>query len=157
MSETSLRSVNNFLASKRIAVAGVSRNAKDFSAHLFRDLCNQGYDAVPVNPQAADIAGVPCYASVENIEPPVEAVLVMTKPQQAEKIVGDCQRAGIRKVWLYRATGSGAVSPEAVQFCRENGIDVVAGHCPYMFLPKSSWFHHFHGTLLKITGRYPKA
>jgi uncharacterized protein len=155
MPTTSLRSIREFLALKRIAVAGASRNPNDFNTRLFRDLRSQGYDAVPVNPQASEIGGVPCFKSVAEIDPPVEGVLVMTPAGQAEKIVGDCQRAGIRKVWLYRAAGAGAVSAAALEFCAQNGMDVVAGFCPYMFLPGASWFHRFHGTLLKITGRYP--
>ncbi len=155
MSETTLRSITGFLSSKRIAVAGVSRNPKDFNTRLFADLRKQGYDAVPVNPQAAEIGGVPCYRSVQEIAPPVEGVLVMTKPEVAEKVVGDCHAAGVRKVWLYRAGGAGAVSPAAVSYCHQNGIDVIAGHCPYMFLPGAAWFHRLHGGLLKIMGRYP--
>ncbi|HEX8984314.1 MAG TPA: CoA-binding protein [Bryobacteraceae bacterium] len=155
MSETSLRSIREFLALKRIAVAGASRNPNDFNAQLFRDLLKLGYDAVPVNPQASDIGGVPCYESVGKIDPPVEGVLVMTRPAQAEQIVGECHTAGIRKVWLYRAAGEGAVSPATVDFCRRNGMDVVAGECPYMFLKGAPWYHKIHGVVLKIIGRYP--
>jgi predicted CoA-binding protein len=155
MPRTSLASVRAFLALKRIAFVGASRNPKDFNTRLFQDLRKHGYDAVPVNPQASEIGGVACFASVEKIDPPVEGALIMTPAAQAEKVAGECQRAGIRKIWLYRATGQGAVSSAAVEFCRQNGIDVVAGHCPYMFLADTAWFHRLHGGLLKITGRYP--
>ena len=39
-----------FLATRRFAVVGVSRNEKDFSRYLLRELLARGYDAVPVNP-----------------------------------------------------------------------------------------------------------
>jgi hypothetical protein len=57
---------------------------------------------------------------------------------------------------MYRAVGRGAVSPEAVSFCEANGMSVVAGQCPLMFLPGAAWFHRFHGLVKKIAGSYPK-
>lgn len=156
MPESVRAAISEFLAQKRIAVVGASRHSGDFNRKLFEDLRARGYDAVPVNPQAKEIAGVPCYDSVRAIDPPVEGVLVMTPPQVTESVVRDCREAGVRRVWLYRAGGQGAVSPAALEFCRENGMTVIPGHCPYMFLPEAPWFHRFHGALLKIFGKYPK-
>ena len=70
-------------------------------------------------------------------------------------MVCDCAEAGVRRVWLYRAGGKGAVSREAIECCKENGIQVVDGHCPFMFLPATAFPHRAHGFLLKITRRYP--
>lgn len=36
---------------------------------------------------------------------------------------------------MYRTAGRGAVSPKAIQFCQQRGIQVVPGQCPLMFLP----------------------
>jgi hypothetical protein len=70
-------------------------------------------------------------------------------------VVRDCADAGIRRVWMYRVGGQGGVSPEAVEFCRKNGIDVVEGYCPYMFLPSTAFPHRAHGFLMKLVGSYP--
>jgi uncharacterized protein len=153
MSETARQAISDFLAQKRIAVAGASRNPKNFNTLLFHDLRQRGYDAVPVNPNAKEIDGVPCFAHVQEIQPPVEAVLVMTKPEAAGAVVEDCVKAGVRRVWLYGMAGK--ASPQVVELCRNNGIAVVPGFCPYMFLSGTQWFHRFHGALLKIVGKYP--
>jgi uncharacterized protein len=155
MPESTRQAIAEFLAVKRIAVVGAGRNPTDFNFRLFHDLRSHGYDAIPVNPKAKEIDGVPCYACVQDIDPPVDAALVMTKPDAAETIVNDCWEAGIKRVWLYRATGQGAVTPAAVDFCRRNGIAVIPGYCPYMFLPETAWFHRMHGVFLKITRAYP--
>jgi predicted CoA-binding protein len=155
MPETVRQTISDFLAQKRIAVAGASRNPKDFNTLLFHDLRQHGYDAVPVNPNAKEIDGVPCYARVQEIQPPVEGVLVMTKPEAAGAIVEDCVKAGIRRVWLYGVAGGGAASPQVVDQCRKSGIAVVPGFCPHMFLSGTPWFHRLHGALLKIVGKYP--
>jgi uncharacterized protein len=128
----SLEIVDEFLAQKRIALVGISREPKDFSVTLFEELCRRGYDVVPVNPNTAEVLGRRCYARVQDIRPPVEAALLMTSPTVTDSVVKDCAEAGIRRVWMYRAAGKGAVSPEAVQFCREykdcDGSGAVSVH-----------------------------
>lgn len=65
----------------------------------------------------------------------------------------ECAEAGVRRVWLHRGAGRGAVSDEAVAFCRAQGIAVVAGECPYMFLPKAGLLHRLHGLLRRLGKR----
>lgn len=153
--KTSLDAIQRFLAQKRIAFVGVSRDPKDFSSSLFREFTKRGYDLVPVNPKASEVLGRPSFARVQDIKPPVDAVLLMTNPCVSEAVVQDCAKAEIRQIWMYRAGGTGAVSPKAVDFCRDRGITVVAGECPFMFFPHNG-FHGIHGFIRKITGSYPK-
>ncbi len=152
----SLETVEDFLSHKRIAMAGVSRNPADFSVKLFEELCRRGYDVVPVNPNVSEVQGRGCFARVQDIQPPVEGVLVMTSPEVTEAVVTDCAEAHIERVWMYRATGKGSVSAKAIAFCAERGIKVVPGECPFMFLPDSGSIHRFHGFINKIIGHYPR-
>ncbi len=153
---TSLSGIQEFLGRKRFAVVGVSRNAKDFTRSLFRELRKRGYDAVPVNPAVNEVDGVTCFPSLAGIPEPVEAVLLLTKPGVTEDVVKQCPQAGVRQVWMYRAGGEGAISRKAVEFCAENGIGVVEGECPFMFLPKSGLVHGIHGFCKKLVGSYPR-
>lgn len=155
MVSTTIEDVEDFLDQKRIAFVGVSRDPKDFSRRLFGDLQQQGYSVIPVNPQMADVEGSRCFARVQDVTPPVDAALIMTPAAKSEQVVRDCAEAGIARVWLHRGTGAGSVSSEAVGLCQEFGIRVVAGYCPYMFLPQTPFFHRFHGFLMKLTGAYP--
>lgn len=152
--QASIETIREFLAQKRIAMVGLSRDPKHFSVYLFKELVRRGYDVVPVNPNAAEVDGRRCLMSVRDIYPPVESVLLMTTPAVTEKVVGECAAAGIKRVWMYRAGGKGAVSDAAVQVCRDEGMKVVPGECPFMFLPHPG-FHGVHGFVRKITGRYP--
>jgi predicted CoA-binding protein len=136
-------------------MAGVSRNPRDFSRTLFREFLKRGYDVVPVNPQCTEIEGRVCFPSIASVSPAVEGVLLMTPPSVTETLAVDCAAAGIQRVWMYRATGAGAASPKAVAHCEANGIDVVAGECPLMFLPGAAWFHRVHGLVRRIAGTYP--
>src|ERR1035438_69635 len=116
---TARKEIDDFLAVKRVAVIGVSRNAKDFTRSLFREFRRRDYDAIPVNPGVAYVEGVRCYANVQDIEPRVDAAVGLTPAAMSERIVRECDAAGGRCVWLYRATGRGAVSPGALKLCQE--------------------------------------
>jgi predicted CoA-binding protein len=141
--------IEDFLGLKRIAVIGVSQRSNDFSRMLFGEMLKRGYDVVPVNPAATEIEGRACYAHVLDVTPPVEGALLMTAPDVTDRVVRDCLKAGIGKVWMYRATGKGAVSDGAVRFCRENGIEVVPGACPFMFWPNTGFVHRVHGFFVR--------
>jgi predicted CoA-binding protein len=89
------------------------------------------------------------------VQPPPEAALLMTPPAATDQVVRECAEAGVKRVWMHRGGGAGAVSPEAVVFCRERGIEVVDGECPFMFLPGTSWFHGVHRFFKRLGGRLP--
>jgi len=153
--KASLEVIEDFLAQKRIALVGLSRKPIHFSAMLFQEMCRRGYDVVPVNPKACEIRGHRCYARVQDIQPPVDGVLLMTSPEITDEVVRDCAESGVQRVWMYRAGGKGAVSEAAVTFCREREISIVPGECPFKFWPHSG-FHRLHGFVLKIMGQYPR-
>ena len=153
---TSIERIQEFLGLKRFAFVGVSHQPNDFSRSLFREFLKRGYQAVPVRPDAGEVDGQACFAHVGDIEPPVNAALLMTAPAVTDKVVEECAAAGITRVWLYRGGGQGAVTPGAVSFCEAHGISVIPGECPFMFLPGEPWFHRLHGFVRKITGSYPR-
>src|SRR3990172_2254592 len=146
---------NDFLGQRRIALVGVSRDARDLSRSLFRELRSRGYDVVPVHPLLDSVDGVPCARRLRDVRPPVGGALLMTPPAATDKIVRDCSEAGISRVWMHRGTGHGAVSVTAVAYCRDHGIAVVEGACPFMFLPEAGFVHRTHGFFARLFGRHP--
>jgi predicted CoA-binding protein len=153
---STMQAVQDFLGQRRFAVVGVSQNPKDFSRTLFHEFLERGYDAVPVNPAAQEIEGRRCFARMQEVDPPVDGVLLMTPPAVTDAVVRDCAAAGVKRVWMYRASGKGAVSDDAVAFCESNGISVIPGECPFMFLPGTSMVHRFHGWVKRTTGTWPR-
>ena len=147
--------IDQFLAHKRLAMVGLSRNPKDFSAALYRELNKRGYEVVPVNPQAQKFHGHRCFARVSDIAPRIEAALLMTSPDVTERVVQDCVQSGVTWVWMYGVGKHGAATEQAIELCRENGIHFVAGECPLMFLPDNG-VHRIHGWVDKILGTYPR-
>lgn len=139
------REIADFLGRKRIAVVGVSTEPTSFSRALFKEFAARGYDVIPVNPKAEEIEGRHAFASVRDIDPRPEAVLIMTSAERSEAVVRDCAESGVDSVWMYRAGGAGSVSASAVEFCREHDIHVIPGECPYMFFPNCGFPHSWHG------------
>ncbi len=151
-----LNQIEVFLTERRFAAIGVSRNPKDFTRMLVREFLSRGYDVVPVNPAAKEIEGRQCFATVTEISPPVSAALLLTSADASRAVVRECAAAGVTRIWMYRASGDGAVHPDAVAFCEEHGIDVVPGECPFMFLPGTGFGHRLHGFVKKIMKQYPR-
>lgn len=148
--------IEDFLAQKRIALIGASRDPKSFSIILFKEFRRRGYQVVPVNPKTPNVLGTPCYARVQDIQPPVQGALLMTSRQTTESVMEQCAKAGVPRIWVHGASGKNNVSERALNLCRERGISVIAGQCPFMFLPGCSGVHRIHGLVRKITGRYPR-
>ena len=61
--------VHDFLAQKRIAVAGVSRNNSHHPAGnlIYRRLKKTGHDVFPVNPHMQTFEGDRCYPDLQSI------------------------------------------------------------------------------------------
>jgi predicted CoA-binding protein len=153
---TRMDNVRDFLAQKRFAVVGVSRQPKDFSRALFREFQTRHYQPVPVHPDVTEIEGVRCFAHLRDIQPPVDSVLLMTSPTVTDVVVRECVEAGIKRVWFYRGASGGALTASAQQMCEANGIRTIPGECPFMFLDGTPWFHRLHGLVKKIVGAYPR-
>jgi predicted CoA-binding protein len=151
--------VNEFLAQKRIAVAGVSR---DNSHHPVGNLiCHRlkktGHEVFPVNPHMQTFEGDRCYPDLRSIPGGVDGVVIVTRPEIAERIVQDCSDAGVRRVWMHQSMGKkgSSVSAAAVDYCRQRGITVIAGACPMMFGDGADFGHRCMRWILRLTGGLP--
>lgn len=145
---------HDFLAQPRIAVAGVSRTRQDASNSIYKALRDLGRQVFAVNPNADTVEGDKCYHSVKDIPGGVDGVVIVTRPEITEKVVHDCAEAGVKRVWMHNNTfAQSSVSDEAVAFARSQGMTVIAGACPMMFLDSG---HKFMRMVLGVMGRLPK-
>jgi len=148
-----------FLAQKRIAVVGVSREQGTGNG-IFTSLRQRGYEVFPVNPNATEVMGEPCYPTVQAIPGGVDAAVIVTRPEVTEAVVRDCAEAGVSHVWMhYNAlfgAGNSSVSDAAVAYCREHNIDVIAGGCPLMFGEGADVGHKCMRWILGVTGGLPR-
>lgn len=149
--------VDDFLAQKRIAVAGVSRHDHNAPGNvIYRKLRGDGYEVFAVNPNASVVENDRCYPNLKALPKRVDAMVITTAPDTAEDLVRDCLDTGVPRVWLHRSFGQGSVSREAVQFCRDAQMSVIAGGCPMMFCASADWGHRCMRWVLAVSGGLPK-
>lgn len=148
----------DFLAQRRIAVAGVSRDAKGHGGnYVYKTLKSRGYEVFAVNPNADTVEGDACYRSIAAIPGGVDGVVIATNPAATGAVVDECVRLGIRRVWMHRSFGGGSVDDAAVASGRAAGLTVIAGACPLMFGDKADFGHKCMRWMLGLTGGKPTA
>src|SRR6476469_8885348 len=106
MSLTTLETkVNDFLAQKRIAVAGVSRNNSHHPTGnlIYRRLKASGHDVFALNPHMQTFKGDSCYPDLQSIPCGVDVVVFFNRAETTESIVHDCCDAGVRRVWMHQS------------------------------------------------------
>jgi uncharacterized protein len=157
MNMTTLKNAaDEFLSHRRIAVAGVARDGASAANYVYQRLREAGYEVFPVNPNATEVEGDRCYASVSEIPGGVDGVVIGTAPEASTAVVGDCVAAGVPRVWFHRSFGAGSVSEEAVELARREGLAVIPGACPRMFLDPVDFPHRCMRWVLGVTGNLPE-
>jgi uncharacterized protein len=147
--------VADFLAGKRIAVAGVSRGGKAPANAIFRRLAETGHEAIPINPNASELEGVRAYPDLASVPGTVDGLLFAAHPSVAERLVHEAAARGIRHVWLHRSFGEGSVSEKAVAACRAAGFEPIVGGCPLMYIAPVDPAHRFFRWWLRLLRRVP--
>lgn len=146
---------SDFLAHKRVAVTGVSREPKSHGSNtVYKRLRERGYDVFAVNPNAKEVEGDRSYKDLRSIPGGVDAVVIGTRPERAETTMQECAELGIKHVWMHRGAGASSVSEAATAYGREHGITVIDGGCPLMFGPTADFGHKVIRRVL--AGRVPK-
>jgi uncharacterized protein len=146
-----------FLASKRVAVTGVSRHPESHGSNVvYRRLRERGYEVFAVNPNADEVEGDRSYPDLGSIPGGVDAVVIGTRPETAEASMRECVDLGIKRVWMHRGPGAGSVSATATAYGRERGVTVLDGGCPLMFEPTADLGHKAMRFVFTLKGNVPK-
>ena len=134
--------VKDFLSAKSIAVVGVSSQRDTGCNGAYERFRDAGYKVWPVNPHISTFDGQPCYPDLTSIPQVPQAVFIFANPSVTDQIVDECIEIGVGLVWMHCMMGTKpglvanitSVSQDAVQKCREHGIQVIPGSCPNQFL-----------------------
>ena len=142
--------IDRFLACKKFAIAGVSRNKHKFGNTLFRELKKKNFDIVPVSPNMDSFEGERCYPSVKDLPSDVEALIIVTKPGASLSLLKEAANKGIKNIFLQQ----GAQNKEIMEYADHNGVNLICKHCILMFANPSG-IHKFHERISKFFGFYP--
>ena len=113
---------------RRIAIVGASPDPGRPSYGVMRYLMHQGYECIPVNPNARDILGIPAFRTVVEAVAqtgPVDMVDVFRRSELCVPHAEEAVAIGAGCMWLQL----GVVSWEAARIAAAAGLDVVMDRC----------------------------
>ena len=110
---------------KTIAVVGASNDPTRAAHNVPAYLQEQGYRIIPVNPRHAELLGEKAYASLADIEEPVDVVDVFRPAEETPEIARQAAALGSRVLWLQL----GIESDEAAEVAYDAGMQVVMNRC----------------------------
>ena len=79
----------------------------------------------PVNPRYEEILGERCYASLSEIEEPIDVVQLFQRADKVQPFVDEAIKMGAKVVWMQL----GIVNQPAAAKAREAGLEVVMDRC----------------------------
>ena len=147
---------NEFLAQRRIALVGVSRDPRDLSRTLFRELRRRGYDVVPVNPEL----GVGRRRTVPPQAPRRQSRSRRGAPDDAargDRAGGTRLRRGRRRARVdapWRGPGRGEPDGRSLTAAITESPSWRAP-APSCSCPVPALVHRGHGFLARLFGRHP--
>jgi predicted CoA-binding protein len=113
---------------RRIAMVGASPNPMRPSHGVMSYLMDQGYEVVPINPNATEVLGERAYATLEDAvaaSGPFDIVDVFRRPEHTPEIAASAVATGAGALWMQL----GVVNWEAAQIAHEAGLPVVMDRC----------------------------
>ena len=124
------------IAENIIAFVGASNNPEKYGHKVFKDMLAKGYNCIPVNPKETEILGQKAYpnltAAVAGLadkspgkKPAIDLVDFIVPPAVTLEVLKEVKVLGIKNVWMQ----PGSESPEAIAYCKNNGIDCVHDAC----------------------------
>lgn len=114
------------LAGERVAVVGASRSPRKDAHRIPRYLVDQGYDVVPVNPNAERIFDRPAVDTLGDVSGPIDIVDVFRPSDEVAGIVDAAiDRGDVGTIWLQL----GIHDDDAVRRAEAAGITVVQDRC----------------------------
>jgi hypothetical protein len=115
-------------AARRIAIVGASPDPRRPSHSVMRYLQHQGYECVPINPNARDVLGLSAFGTLEEAvasSGPFDIVDVFRRPEHAPEVAVSAVATGCHALWLQL----GVVSWEAAGIAHQAGLPVVMDRC----------------------------
>jgi predicted CoA-binding protein len=112
----------------RIAVVGASPSPERPSYGVMRYLLGQGYECVPINPNASEVLGKPAFPTLEAAVAdggPFDIVDVFRRSDAAAEVARAAVATGAGALWLQL----GVINWEAARIAHDAGLPVVMDRC----------------------------
>ena len=149
--KSGINQINQFLANKKLAIAGASRDPKKFGSEVLRHLLKLGYEIEVVHPVAENIEGISCVNSIDMLSTDTKGICIVTPKDQTDKLLAEALDRDIKQVWIQQFSENDST----FDIIRESDANVVTGRCIFMYT-KPTGIHKFHERVTKLFGVYPR-
>ena len=127
------RSLEKLLAPRAVAVIGANRQPGTIGHEILLNVIAHGFPGpvYPVNPAAADIAGRPAVARVQDLPRQVDLAVIAVPPSALADVIRDCAEARVGAVVVVTADYPGeadtrhAAERDLTRFVRSHGMRMV--------------------------------
>lgn len=108
-----------------VAVVGATDDPRKFGNRIYLDLRGKGIEVRAVNPGRDTVAGDPCWPSLSALPEPPTIVDVVVPPARTMAVLDECERLGLKAVWIQPGAADGAVRSRLA----EGGFDALVDEC----------------------------
>ncbi len=115
----------NLFKDKQIAVVGVSTDSNKYGYKVFKDLFESGYAVSGVNINGGMSLGQTLYKTLSELKTVPDVVITVVPPAATEQIVEECNKLGIKEIWMQ----PGSESQTAIDKAKSYGMKVTARAC----------------------------
>lgn len=148
---TSKKSIDEFMAQKNIAIAGISRKKQKFGNTIYKELAKKGYNVFPLNPNIDLFEGNNCYKKISSLPEEVTGIVINTKPKITIDLIKEAELKGIKHIWLQQ----GSTDKDIIAYSQKSSSNIIYKECVIMFADPANGLHAFHKWLRKSFGKYP--
>jgi len=128
-----------------VAVIGASNRKNSVGGVVFRNMLDNGFQGklYAVNPNHDEIQGQRAYASIEQIDKPVDLAVIITRAALVPDIVESCGKHGVRFALVlsagFRETGpqGAALERAVIENARRYGMRLIGPNCLGILCPAS--------------------
>jgi predicted CoA-binding protein len=117
--------VRIYADTKVIAVVGASDDRSKPAGNIPAYLQSQGYRIIPVNPTRDTVLGERSYASLADVDEPVDVVDVFRPAPEGADIARQAAQIGAKVIWFQPGTQSG----DASRVADDAGLTVISRIC----------------------------
>ena len=137
-------SLEEILNPNSIAIIGATNNPNAMGNGFVRSLVEYGYAGhiYPVNPKSPEIAGIPAYKNIKDIEGSVDYVISSIPANGVLEMIGDCAEKGVKAIHLFTARFGETGRQDAIELekkvletAQKAGIRLIGPNCMGLFYP----------------------
>ncbi|CAO3634424.1 unnamed protein product [Cunninghamella echinulata] len=115
---------SQFINNAQFAVVGASTSRSKYGNCVLRWYQQNNLNVIPVHPKEEEIEGLSTIKSIEQLKQPENtSVSIITPPSISLQVLKDCQRLGIKNIWLQ----PGAEDKAVLDYAKEAGLNIIAG------------------------------